>query len=401
MKSTFKKLPGSKIALEVTLDSKEFLEYWQTTYEAAAAEAEIKGFRKGAAPKELVDKVLDKEKIFNEAARIAIKRTLDEVANQNEWKIIDSPKIEITEASPEGEKGLSYKADLVIFPEVKLGNYRKIAADISSEKKEIKVATEEVEKSFEWLRKSRAKIVRAEHPARKGDVVNVDVETLIEGSAKPSKAKGDQFVLGESHWLPGFDTEIEGHKSGDQFEFSLAAPQGGKKVNFKVTLNGVFDQSLPELNDEFAKGLGEQFQTLEDVRKNVVEGLTYEKEQKEKERRQIKMLQEISEASKIDLPEIMVEKQLGHLVQEFTSYAPETGKSPEELRSSLRERAVQGVRNNLIIYQIVKDESLEPQPEEVLEEIKRQNLDREKYYDYIYSALQNKKVFEFLESSRQ
>mgnify|MGYP001594527413 FL=1 len=151
MKSNFKKLPGSQIQLEVSLDQKEFLPYYQTVYEKALANVHLKGFRPGAAPKEMADAAVDKEAVFNQAAQNAIRWSLDEVTKDNEWVIIDAPKVEVEDA----ELGIKYKATLTLFPEIKLGNYKKIAHKVLGEKKEVKIEDGELDKTLEWLRQSR------------------------------------------------------------------------------------------------------------------------------------------------------------------------------------------------------------------------------------------------------
>src|SRR3989344_9167837 len=182
-KSSFKKLPGSKIELEITLTPLEFKDYHDREYEEAIRKVEIKGFRPGTAPKELADKAIDKEKIFDVAAREAVPNSLNEIKDKEGWSLIDAPKIEILEAAPTGDVGLKYKAELVIFPDVRLPDYKKIAAKIFSEKEEIAITPDEVEKSLEWLRKSRAAIVRAERPAEKGDLIEADVGASMNGAS--------------------------------------------------------------------------------------------------------------------------------------------------------------------------------------------------------------------------
>src|SRR3989344_3162997 len=150
-KSTLKKLPGSKIELEVILDREEFQSYWQTAYDRALSQIHLKGFRPGTAPKELADQAVDKEKVFQEATTGSVRWSLDKIIQENNWTIIDKPKIEVDEY----KLGLKYKAILTIFPEIQLGNYKKIAKKFFSEKKEIKMEPAEVDKALEWLRQSK------------------------------------------------------------------------------------------------------------------------------------------------------------------------------------------------------------------------------------------------------
>jgi FKBP-type peptidyl-prolyl cis-trans isomerase (trigger factor) len=162
MKTSFKKLPGSKIDLEVTLEQKEFQPYWDAAYERALSQVNLKGFRPGAAPKELADAAVDKEKVFEEAAHNSIRWSLDEITSNHNWTIIDKPQIEVEEA----KLGIKYKAVLTVFPEIKLADYKKIAKKIFSEKKEIQVEQREIDEAMEWLRKSRS---AKEKPAELND----------------------------------------------------------------------------------------------------------------------------------------------------------------------------------------------------------------------------------------
>ncbi|MDO8467076.1 MAG: trigger factor [bacterium] len=300
MKSSFKKVTGSQIVVEVTLEQEEFLPYYKSAYDKALASVQVKGFRPGAAPKEMADQGVDKEAVFNQSAQAAIRWSLDEISKDKEWTLIDAPKVEVEEA----KLGIKYKATLTVFPEIKLGNYKKIANKVVSEKKEVSVEAGELEKTLEWLRQSRKE---------------------------------------------------------------------GEKV--------------PELNDEFAKTVG-KFQTLEELKKNVNEGILMEKQFKERDRLRLKMLEEIIKASEIDLPLIMVEKTEASMAKQLAAMLKASGKTDEQIHKELHERAGHNVMSNLIIYKIAQDEKLEPTPEEVGEEGD---------YNYNYGVLLNEKVYAFLE----
>lgn len=417
MKSHFKKLPGSTIVLEVSLDHNEFLPYWQRAFDAACSQVHLKGFRPGAAPKEFAGKAVDREKVFEYAVEEAARKTLQNVAQENEWSIIDRPRIEVfpvpaaetgtATEHQQGATGLKFKATLVVFPEIELGNYKKIAHKTLGEKRKIEVETQEVEKTLDWVRQSRASLTRATHGAQNGNVIEVDVESFCEGKAIPGAAlKEDRFVVGESRFVPGFDAAIAGHKEGDEARFSLTAPADywqkdlqNKKIDFRVKVRAVFDRRIPELNDGFVQGLGRNFQTVDDVRKNIREGLAIEKEEKERERVRAKMVEEIVKRARIDVPQIMIEKTLDGLVREVKASlgAAVANHSDEELRKQLYERAVERVCANLVMYRIAKLEHLEPTPEEVEAEAKERKLDLERDYDYSYGIVQNKKVFALLE----
>lgn len=264
MRSNFKKQPGSIIHLEVELTPEEFKVYWQRVYDSAIGKVHIKGFRPGQAPKELAGQALDPEKIFEQAANDAVRFGLNELVEENEWVVIDKPKVTI-----EGNgNNFKYVVDLTVFPEVILPDYKKIAKksyeNFNEQKKEIIITSGEVEKSLEFLNKSGA------------DLKNFPDEEKLKSSIK--------------------------------------------------------------------------------------DGLKMEKENHEKDTQRLKVLTEIVEGSKMDIPQIMIDRS-------------------------------KNVAEHLVIYKIAQLEKLEPTPEEMGDKV-----DNPKLYDYYYGVIQNQKVFKFLEN---
>lgn len=289
MKTNYKKLPGSKIELEVVLNQQEFKPYWDAAYERALGEVHLKGFRPGKAPRELADQVVDKDKVFKEAARSAIRWSLDEVTKENEWTIIDAPQIEVDDAA----LGLKYKTVLIVFPEVKLGNYQKIAAKIFSERRSVTVESKEIDEAMEWLKKSRS-------------------------------TKEKEIVL----------------------------------------------------NDDFAKNLG-KFETIDDLKKSVGEGIKMEKEMKERDRLRLKFIEELSQASPIDIPEIMIDKTEEQMKKRLAPMLKASGKSDDEIHKQLHERAKKNIELNLILYKIAEIEKLDYDPQK--------GIDNEQVFQYLES----------------
>lgn len=405
MKQDFKRLPGSKIDLTVTLDTKEFLEYYQSAYDRALGKVYLKGFRPGTAPRELADQAIDREKVFHEAAEHAVRDTLGDTKEEHHWIAIDAPKIEVLDASKNKDVGLQYRAEFTVFPEVRLNNYRAVAKKVLGERKPVAVSEKEIEKSLTWLQKSRAKSVRMEREAKKGDLVEADVEGSVEGKKIPDATlKRDRFVIAESNFMPGFDDKLIGHRAGDTFTFWVTAPADywqrelqGKTISFNVTLHGVFEQTLPALDDAFAQGIGSRFTTLETLKKSIREGIGEEREGKETERIHLKVIIEIGKKADIDIPHIMIERTLDMVTANMAAMLRGGVSDNPKIREELRTRARENVVYHLVLQAIAKAEHLEPTEEEVRAEIKEKNLDATKYYDYSYSTLQSKKVFAFLE----
>lgn len=406
MKSSFKKLPGSKIVLEVTLDPAEFKAYYDAAEADALANIELKGFRKGTAPRELAEQAVDKEKVFGEAAEQAVRRTLHATTEEHEWSVIETPKVEIVAASPTGSVGLEYKAELTLFPEIILGDYKRTAKKIFSEKKEIVIDPGDVEKGIQWARESRAALTAVSRGAKNGDLVEISFEGTTGGeSLVGARAANDRFVLGESRFLPGFDANLEGKRGGETAAFSLAVPANhwkknlqGRVIDFKAAVHSVYERKLPDLTDDFVRGLGPQFKTVEDFRRSVAEGLREEQEEKERERKRIACLEEIVKTSRVDIPDVMIQRTLDRMTAEAKHFLEESGKSEEEIRRSFEGRARQSVFGNLVAHRIAEIEHLEPNPDEVRKEAERERLDPKTHYDYSYGIVQRNKVFSFLES---
>jgi trigger factor len=418
MKYTTKNLVGSVKEIEVTLDHPEFLAYWQQAYDEALSKVHLKGFRPGAAPKDLADKAVDKDHVFHEATNDAVRVVLKEINAENNWTLVDQPRVEVLESDPSANIGLKFKATLTVFPEVKLGNYEKVVRKIIADApKDFPIDEKEVEKNVQWVLNSRAKLTRVTREAKLGDVADIDFSGFIDG--KPldgASGKADSFVLGEGKFVPGFEEYIVGHKENESFEFSVNFPADywkeelrNKKVDFKVTLVAVYEREVPALTDEFVKGLG-KFDTVDGLKNTIREGLKKEKEEKEKEILRLKMTDAIVKEAKIDLPQVMVDHTLENMVEEYKALrrnAP-SEESDADIRKRLEEKAKHSVATNLVLYQIAKDRQLEPLPEEVEAESNKflahsefsrnPKIDPQKVYDYSYGIVQNRKVFEYLES---
>lgn len=407
----FKKVKGSKIEIEGVLLPEEFNEYWQIELNAATASVQIKGFRPGSTPKEMAEKAVNKEKIFEDAINSAVRDILEEKSHENHWVIIDRPKVEVLEANPvflkkekDNAPGLKFKAEITVLPDVELPDYKKIAKEFLAKKEEVQVMPEEIEKTMQWIRESRVTLQSKKDGAELEDLVEIDVDSSCEGKEIPNgRVEKDKFILGKSHYMVGFDDQLKGKKEGDEFTFSIKAPEKywrkelqGKNIDFKVKIHSVSKRILPELNDEFAKLLGPTFTSLQVLRENVTSGIRIEKEEKEKEKNRAKILEEISKKSEIDLPEILISRTLDGLVEEAKASGAKDIKE-EDLRKGLFERAKHRAVSSLILHKIAEIEKLEPESKEVLEEITKNNLDKDTSYDYVYSILRNKKVFECLE----
>ncbi len=383
----------------------------------------IKGFRPGKAPREIVENTVGKEKLWEEAAKTAIKESYPKIVQEKNLFAVSQPRVEIVSAVPEG--GVVYKAEVYIMPEIKLPDYKKISSDIvKKERKEVKAEEKEIDDAINTVRESRAKNKRVEREAQKGDSVTINFAGVFEDdSEKKIEEKNFQIVLGTGGFdmLQGFEDNIMGMKEGEKKEFPLEvslSKEDKKKVNFEVEMISVMEREVPEANDEFAASLT-NVENMQQLKEKVKEGIESQKKAKEEERVRLKVLEGIKSKVDFEIPEVLVEKEIDHMVENlkhqvsqngvsFEDYLKDIKKSEEDLRNDWKKKAEENVGYAILLYKIGEGEGIEVSGEEVEEEVdkhlraygKDKNNEKEevleKMRSYSYDAIKNRKVFEVL-----
>jgi trigger factor len=306
---------------------------------------------------------------------------------------------------------------------IQLADYK----GIKVKKNKLKVEKTEVDDSLDYLRRSRAKIITVNRPAEKGNRLEIDFE-VRHGGAKIENGTSNNhpLILGEGRFLPGFEKELEGMSAGEEKNFSLKAPKdwpdkrvAEKSLDFKVKMNLVQERQIPELNDEFAKSLG-NFASLETLKESVSGGLLGEKEAKEKQRIRIELIEKVAENSKIELPENLIDEELEKMINEFKfsitglgldfdKYLQEINKTIPELKKEWKNQAEKRLRIAACLKAIAEKENVEVGDEEVenkineelknypnVEEVKK-NIDLKALRVYTKEVLRNEKVLGLLE----
>lgn len=389
MKSTFKKLPHSAVELTVDMDLMEFKQYYARAFNAAKANIEIKGFRKGMAPDAVLEGAVDAKKLFDDAAERAVKETLMGETEKNAWTIIDRPVIEIRDT----DKSFSYTAKFSVFPEVNIEGVDAVAekerATLEKKKAAIAVTENETKEALEWLRTARAEQKETDGPAELGRVVEITVK-----SSFAKEAHDDRFVVGKGRFMAGFEDKLIGKKAGETVAFSIHGPADywneelrNKDVDFDVRVNKVYDQVLPELNDVFAEKAG-KFKTLAELKESVMTGIREEKIHREEEAACIAALEAAVKKAAIDIPQPMVERIRG------------------EDKEMTEEAAKGKIATHLVIYAIADKAGIRPTEEEIQAEMAKYGagarldargpIDAKKIHGYIYERLQQKKVYDWI-----
>lgn len=415
-----KELPKSKVELTIEVSPDELLEYSKKAALQLSISQKIKGFRPGNAPPKVIEQRLGKERLFQEAVDVAVKESYIQAIREQELETIAPPKIEVLKVAPNNP--LVFRAEASVLPRVKLGDY--LAQKIKKESIEVKDL--EIDSALQTLRRSRAKYNNVSRPIQKGDRVEIDFNSKVAGVAiEGGTSKQHPLVVGEGHFMPGFEEKLLGMKEGEDKSFSLKAPQdyyrkelAGKPVDFKVKIDLVQKVELPVADDNFAKKIS-NLASLTELRQSIKDGLGEEKKKREQEKTRLKIIEQIVEETPFEIPELLISQELEKMEGELTgslkrinldkdSYLAHIKRSLDDLKKEWRPQAEKRVRSALVLKEIgkkegiiVAEEEVETRANEILRtmpdasQIKQINLDS--FKNHIRALLFNEKVFEFLE----
>jgi trigger factor len=289
-----KKLPKSKVEIELTIEWKEWEKYIAPAVAEISAEFKFPGFRPGKAPRNLVEQKVGKEMILSHAAEKAIGKSYSDFVSRVKLAVIGSPKVEIDKI--EENNALIFKATVAVMPEVTVkDDYKSEIKKINAEfqKKTAKVGEDEIVLELEKIANSRVKLVTVRRAVASNDSVEIDFVVSIDGAPiEGGTSKNHALVVGKGVFIPGFEENLIGMNEGEEKEFELSFPAdyhkkelAGKPAKFQVKMKLVQERQVPEINDEFAASLG-KFKDLSELKKNIQEGLEHENEHKLKEEKQ-------------------------------------------------------------------------------------------------------------------
>lgn len=425
MISNLKKLNDHQIKVMVELDQEDLQKYIDEAESILASNLEIKGFRPGKAPKELVRKHIDKEKVKALALEIAVEKSMSEVTKENSLDILDTSHLSVEKNDT---AQLKYSVVVGLFPSVELADLSKIKV----KKRDVGVENKEIEDALEVIKNSRATLTDKgdNEPANKSDRVEVDFEVKKDGQIiEGGVSKNHPLIIGGRNFIPGFEDQLIGMKKGESRSFSLVAPEdyfykdiAGKKLDFNVKLNDVKKVTTSEFGDDFARSLG-RFADMGKLRKSVKEGLTQEKKIKESQRMRLEILDNVVSRSKIEVPDDLLNKQLDIMITDFdhslhekglelSLYLAKINKTQEELKKDWTKDAEKQVKISLILRKLAKDLKLEATREEVEEMagqviqsaiaeggIGQDEIDLDKIKESMAVKIMNEKALEYLESN--
>jgi len=423
MKVTTEKLPKSKVKLVVELEPKEVQPYLEAASKEVSKKHQIKGFRPGAVPFDVLRGAIGDAEIIEEALQKLVPKTyVDALLEREEVEAIGKPEVTVQKVGI--DETWIYDAVVAVLPEVKLGDYKAIR----EEKKQVKVEDAEIEKELETLRKMRASFIAVPRAAQKGDRIEIDIDAKADKvPVENGSQKKQEVFLGENQLIPEFESNVIGMKEGETKSFQVTFPEKyhqqdlkGRTIDFTVTVRTVQQRILPELTDEFVKGLG-KFEGVNDLKSKLIENFKTEKEEKESQRVQQSLLDQVVQKTTFaEFPEVLMESEIHKMFHELEDgvssmglsmdqYLQQIKKTREELEKSFEPQAEQRVKAGLALREVAKVEKVEVTSQEIEEKMnqileripnieeakKRINLDE--LAEVTAGTIRNSKVFELLE----
>ncbi len=378
------KVETNKHELEIEISAEAFEAAVQAAYLKAKKNINVPGFRKGHAPRKIVEKEYGEGVFYEDALNAIIPAEVDTAVEEAGLELVARPDVEVTEVSK--EKGAVVKAVCITKPEIEIKDYK----GIKIEKSVKTVSDEDVDHEIDHIRQKGMRIITVEdRAAQNGDDVVIDFEGFKDNVAfEGGKAEKFTLTLGSGQFIPGFEEQIVGHNIGDEFDINVTFPEdygakelAGAPVVFKIKLHEIKVKELPELDDEFVKDQSE-FDTVDELKADVRKKLEETAKKASQQEEEGKIFDEVIAKVEGEIPEVMYDRRVDEMIEEMGQrlapqgisvdmYLQYTGQTLDSLKKTYREQAEKQVKLRLALEKIAELEKIEVTDEEAEEEIKK------------------------------
>ncbi|AST92771.1 trigger factor [Sutcliffiella cohnii] len=403
MSAKWEKLEGNEGVLTVEVDVDTFNNALDEAFKKVVKKVNVPGFRKGKMPRPMFEKRFGVESLYQDALDILLPESYAKAVEEAGIEPVDRPEIDI-ETIEQGQP-VVFTAKVTVKPEVKLGEYK----GLEVERLEATVTDEEVEAELKSLQERQAElVVKEEGTVENGDTVVMDFEGFVNGEAfEGGKAENYSLEIGSGSFIPGFEEQLVGLESGAEKDVEVTFPEeyhaedlAGQPAVFKVKVHEIKGKELPVLDDEFAKDVDEEVETLDALKAKTRERLETAKKQDAENHLKDTLIEKATENAEVDVPEAMVNTELDRMLQEFEQrlqmqgmnlelYFQFSGQDEEALRGQMKEDAAKRVKMNLTLEAIVNAENIEVTEEEVNSELENMATMYNMTVDQIKQALGN------------
>ena len=371
------KKEDNTVSFQVSCDAAEFEKAINSAYLKAKKNIYIPGFRKGKAPRAIIEGMYGSEVFYQDAMDELAPEAFDQGVKEGELKVVGAPAI--TDVNVTEEKGVEYTFSAEVYPAITLGQYKGLEA----ERPVREITEQDIDDELETARKRNARKVSADdREAKMGDIANIDFDGYLNGERfDGGKSEGYDLTLGSNSFVPGFEDQIVGHKAGEEFDVNVKFPDdyvedlAGKDATFKVKLDNVKEKQLPELDDDFVLDVSE-YDTVDELKQHTKEDLEKSKTEAADAEVDTQIFEKLAGIVKSEIPQAMFEHQIDDSVSEFgyqiqsqgldlKTYLGYTGMTEEDLRNSFRSRAESQVKCRLALEKIAELENVEVTEEDL------------------------------------
>lgn len=383
LKST-KNVETNKYELQIEVSPEAFNEAINAVYKRESKKMNIPGFRKGHAPRAFIEKYYGEEVFFEAAVDHLYRPMVMEAVEKSELQVISIGEFKVDEIGK--DKGMQCTLTVITKPEASIEGYKGIEVT----KEPVAVTAEEVQAEIERVRERNSRIVTVEdRAAENGDIAVIDFDGYVDGKQfDGGKAENYELTLGAGQFIPGFEEQVVGHKTGEDFDVNVTFPEDyhaeelkGKAAVFKIKLHEIKKKELPEVDDEFVKDVSE-FDTLDDYKKDLEKNLTSRKEQAADAAVENQLVDAVIEKVTAEIPDEMVENEVDEMINSFAyrlqsqglkleTYLQYTNMTTDNLRTEYKPQAERQVKLRLGLEKIAQLEEIKATEEETEEEYKK------------------------------
>ena len=376
------KMEKNMAKLTIEVSAEELDKAMQNAYLKARGKISIPGFRKGKAPRKMIEQMYGKGIFLEDAANALIPEHYSKALEECDLEIVSQPEIDVTQAEP--GKAFIFTAEVAVKPEVTLGEYKGVEVP----KSETEVTDEDIDAEIKKEQEKNSRTVTVEdRGAENGDITTIDFEGFVDGVAfEGGKGTDYPLTLGSGSFIPGFEDQLVGAKAGDHVEVNVTFPEeyqaaelAGKAAVFQCDVKKVETKELPELDDDFAQDVSE-FDTLAEYREDVKKNLTEKKEKEARAAKENTAVDKAIENAEMEIPDAMINTQVRQMMNDFASrmqsqgltmeqYFQFTGMTAEKMQEEMKPQALKRIQTRLVLEKIAETENIEVSEDEVNEEI--------------------------------
>ena len=378
MKATQVSKENGVVKFQIEFSKEEFAEALNKAYLENRDKFSIDGFRKGKAPRKIIESHYGNDIFWDEALNKLLENGYFDAVKEMDIEVIAQPSIDTPEVKK--DEPVVITGSVQVFPEVEVKKYK----GLEVEKMETKIGAKEVNEELERVQKSQARMETVEgRKSKNGDTLVFDFEGSVDGELfEGGSAENYELKLGSGQFIPGFEEQLEGKESGEVVDVKVTFPEeyqaeelAGKDAVFKCTIHEIKEEILPEINDELASDVSE-FETLDEYKKDIKKNLQARAKDSDESLMKDRALEQLYNSNEIDAPDVMIQNELENMIYDMNQnlaaqgiglqqYLEWLGQTPEELMEQSRPEAEKRIKTRILLKNIIRQEGLSVEPSEV------------------------------------